>query len=89
MAFANKIAVNASLQDFKASFQSIIAVEGCRTGCANQLLSSMGFEPASTLYLSEKWRADEKVGLTAEEDAQVEGRVLEVAQQIVALAPEE
>jgi uncharacterized metal-binding protein len=87
LAFANKIAVNAAIQDFKTSFERIIAVEGCLTACATQLLTSMGFTPASTLVLSDKHRADERIGLTAEEDVEIEARVPEVVQRLVDLAP--
>jgi uncharacterized metal-binding protein len=87
LAFANKIAVNAAIQDFKTSFERIIAVEGCLTACATQLLTSMGFTPASTLVLSDKHRSDERIGLTAEEDVEIEARVPEVVQRLVDLAP--
>jgi uncharacterized metal-binding protein len=87
LAFANKVAVNASLQDFKQSFEQIIAVEGCKTACATQLLTSMGLSAASTLHLSDKTRTDEKVGLTAQEDVEIDERVPGVVDQILALAP--
>ena len=88
MAFANKIAVDASIQDFKTSFQSIIAVDGCETACATQLLNCMGFSAKETLRLSDKSRREERVGLTAEEDAEIERRVPEIVQRLIDLAPE-
>ena len=88
MACGNTIAVNASLKDFETSFSEVIAVEGCKEACATKLLNSMGLKASKTLYLSDKYRRDEKVGLTWEDDLAIEKRVPEVAKQILELASE-
>ena len=89
MAFANKIAVGASVQDFKTSFSQIVAVEGCKTACATQLLTSMGFEAASTLFLSDNYREDEPIGLTAEVDAALDRRVPGIVEKLVEISAQE
>lgn len=64
-----------------------MAVEGCRTACATQLLTSMGFAAATTVVISEGHRSDEAIGLTAEQDQEIERQVPEVVQRIVDLTP--
>jgi len=89
LAFANKIAVGASVQDFKTSFSQIVAVEGCKTACATQLLTSMGFEAASTITLSEKYREDQSIGLTRKVDAELDKRVPGIVAELVEITKQE
>ncbi len=80
------IAVSASLQDFKTSFTKIVALEGCKTACATQLLTAMGFVPASTLYLSDKSRETEQLGLNDGQDADIDRRVPGIVEELVQIS---
>ena len=80
------IAVDASVQDFKTSFAKIVALEGCKTACATQLLTAMGFVPASTLFLSDKYRETEQLGLNNGQDADIDRRVPGIVEQLVQMS---
>ena len=89
LAYGDSIAVSASIQDLKNSFKDIVAIEGCKTACATKLLTDMGFKPAKIIYLSDKYKDDEKVGITLEEDIAIDNCVPDIVAKIVEITTSE
>jgi len=83
LAYGDSVAVSASIQDLKNSFKDIVAIEGCKTACATKLLTDMGFKPAKIIYLSNKYKDDEKIGITPEEDIAIDNCIPDIVAKIV------
>jgi hypothetical protein len=80
--YGDSVALEASKNDLK-SFNNLIIVEGCRTGCASMMLDAMEIEPSARIYLSFAHREKTGFAVTSKDDAAINDAIPEVVDLIL------